>query len=125
MPSRQWEAKQKQDPKEERDEEMAFQNAKREMKTIHSHSNSESSENECCLVLHVMFGGSWDITSWCIIKTVCWEVVAAIPAPKVAPHCKGMETSISFDTSDCPKSMAGARQLWLIVSPTIANIKLY
>jgi hypothetical protein len=36
-----------------------------------------------------------------------------------------METPISFDASDCSKSMTGADQLLLIVSPTIANIKLY
>jgi hypothetical protein len=36
-----------------------------------------------------------------------------------------METPIGFDASDCPKSMAGAGQLPLLVSPTIANIKLY
>jgi hypothetical protein len=36
-----------------------------------------------------------------------------------------METSISFDASDCPKSMAGVGQLPLLVSPTIVNIKLY
>jgi hypothetical protein len=36
-----------------------------------------------------------------------------------------METSISFDASDFPKSMAGVRQLLLLVSPTIINIKLY
>jgi hypothetical protein len=36
-----------------------------------------------------------------------------------------METSISFNTSDCPKNMAGARQLQLLVSPAIANVKLY
>jgi hypothetical protein len=36
-----------------------------------------------------------------------------------------METSISFDASECPKSMAGAWQLPLLVSPSIVNIKLY
>jgi hypothetical protein len=36
-----------------------------------------------------------------------------------------MEMSIGFDTFDCPKSMVGAGQLPLLVSPTIANIKLY
>jgi hypothetical protein len=36
-----------------------------------------------------------------------------------------METLIGFDSSDCPKSMAGASQLPLLVSPTISNIKLY
>jgi hypothetical protein len=36
-----------------------------------------------------------------------------------------METSISFDASDCPKSIAGAGQLPQLVTPTIINIKLY
>jgi hypothetical protein len=36
-----------------------------------------------------------------------------------------METSISFGASDYPKSMAGAGQLPLLVSPTSINIKLY
>jgi hypothetical protein len=34
-------------------------------------------------------------------------------------------SSITFDASDYPKSMAGAGQLPLIVSPSITNIKLY
>jgi hypothetical protein len=41
------------------------------------------------------------------------------------PHRKWIEASISFDASDCPKSLAGAGQLPLIVSLTITNIKLY
>jgi hypothetical protein len=36
-----------------------------------------------------------------------------------------METSISFDASDYPKSMAGVGQLPLLVSPTSINVKLY
>jgi hypothetical protein len=36
-----------------------------------------------------------------------------------------METSISFNASDCLKSMAGAGQLPLLVSPTIINVHLY
>jgi hypothetical protein len=36
-----------------------------------------------------------------------------------------METPIGFNASDCPKSMTRAGQLLLLVSPTIANIKLY
>jgi hypothetical protein len=109
------------DPEGEKDKEMAFHNAKREMKAIYGHSDSESSDNKHCKALHVMFGGSWDITSWRIIKTLRREVAAATPAPKAAPHHKWMETSISFDASDCPKSMAGAAQLPLIISPTIAT----
>jgi hypothetical protein len=49
----------------------------------------------------------------------------AAPAPRVAPHHKWMETSISFDAFHCPKSMAGVGQLPLLISPTIINVKLY
>jgi hypothetical protein len=51
------------DLEEEKDEEMAFQNAKREMKAVYDHSDSESSDNDHHKALHVMFGGSCDITS--------------------------------------------------------------
>jgi hypothetical protein len=95
------------------------------LKAVYGHSDSESSDNEHCKVLYVMFGGSWDIMSWCIIKTLCQGIAAAAPAPKVALHRKWMETLIGFDASDCPKSMAGIGQLSLLVSPTIANVKLY
>jgi hypothetical protein len=37
--------------------------AKRDLKAIYGHSDSESSNNECHKTLHIMFGGSWDITS--------------------------------------------------------------
>jgi hypothetical protein len=36
-----------------------------------------------------------------------------------------METPISFDASNCPKNMAGAGQLPLIINLTSTNIKLY
>jgi hypothetical protein len=76
-------------------------------------------------MLYVMFGGSWDITSHRIIKNLHQEVAVAAPAPKAVPHHRWLEMSISFDASDCPKSMAGARQLPLLISLTIINIKLY
>jgi hypothetical protein len=76
-------------------------------------------------MLYVMFGGSWHITSRRIIKTLRREVAAAAPAPKAAPHHKWMETPISFNATDCHKSMAGAGQLPLLISPTITNIRLY
>jgi hypothetical protein len=72
-----------------------------------------------------MFGGSWDITPRRIIKTLCREIAAAAPAPRATLHHKWIETLIEFEASDCPKSMAGVGQLPLLVSPTIANIKLY
>jgi hypothetical protein len=36
-----------------------------------------------------------------------------------------VETPIGFDSSNCPKSMAGDGQLLLLVSPTSSNVKLY
>jgi hypothetical protein len=54
-----------------------------------------------------------------------WVVAAAAPAPRAAPHHKWMGTSIGFDASDCPKNMAGAGQLPLVVTPTIANVSLF
>jgi hypothetical protein len=52
-------------------------------------------------------------------------VAAAAPAPRAAPHRKWMETSIRFNTSNCPKNMAGTGQLPLLISPTITNVRLY
>jgi hypothetical protein len=57
-PSQQWEGKQKVDSQEEKDKEMEFQDAKRALKVVYGHSDSESSDNECRKALHVMFGGS-------------------------------------------------------------------
>jgi Mor family transcriptional regulator len=76
------------DPQEEKGIEMEFQDAKRELKAVYDHSDSESSDNERRKTLHVMFGGSWDITSRRIVKTLHREIAAAAPAPKVAPHRK-------------------------------------
>jgi hypothetical protein len=113
------------DSQEEKDAEMEFQDAKRALKAIYGHSDSESSDNEHRKMLNVMFGGSWAITSRRVIKTLCREVAAVAPAPKATPHRKLVETPIGFDSSDCPKSMASADHLPLLASPTISNIKLY
>jgi hypothetical protein len=118
---------QKVDSQEEKDAEMEFQDAKRALKAIYGHSDSEFSDNGHRKTLHVMFRGSLAITSRHVVKTLRREVaaMAAAPALKAAPHRKWVETPIGFDSSDCPKSMAGAGQLPLLVSPTISNIKLY
>jgi hypothetical protein len=46
------------DPQEEKDAEMEFQDAKRALKAIYSHTDSESSNIECRKALYVMFRGS-------------------------------------------------------------------
>jgi hypothetical protein len=61
-PSLQREGKQKVDKREE-EEEMEFQDAKKALKAVYGNSDSESSGNERRKTLHVMFRGSWDITS--------------------------------------------------------------
>jgi hypothetical protein len=104
---------------------MEFQDARRALKAVYGHSDSESSDNECHKALHVMFRGFWDITSRRNIKTLRQEIAAATPAPKAAPHHKCVETPTGFDASNFPKSIVGAGQLPLLVSPTIANVKLY
>jgi hypothetical protein len=105
---------------------MEFQDAKRALKAAYGHSDSEFGDNERRKALYVMFGGSWAITSRRVIKALRREIAAAAPAPapKAAPHRKWVETPIRFDASDCPKSMTGAGQLPLLVSPTISNIRL-
>jgi hypothetical protein len=113
------------DSQKEKDVEMEFQDAKRGLKAVYGHSDSESSDNEHRKMLHVMFGGSWAITSRRVIKTLRREIAAVVAAPKAAPHHKWVQTPIGFDSSGCIKSMAGAGQLLLLVSPTISNIKLY
>jgi hypothetical protein len=104
---------------------MEFQDAKKALKAVYGHSDSESGDNEYRNMLHVMFRGSWAITSRRVVKTLRREVAAVALVSKVAPHRKWMETLIGFDSSNCPKSMAGAGQLLLLVSPTISNVKLY
>jgi hypothetical protein len=125
VPSRQREGKQEEDPEEDKEDGLGFQKAKRDLRVVYGHSDSKSSDNERRKTLYVMFGGSWDITSCRIIKNLRREVAAVAPAPKVAPHHRWMETSISFYASDCPKSMVGVGQLPLLISPTIINIKMY
>jgi hypothetical protein len=51
------------DPEEDKDEEMEFQDTKRVLRAVYDHSDSDSSTDEHRKMLHVMYGGSWDITS--------------------------------------------------------------
>jgi hypothetical protein len=104
---------------------MEFQDAKRALKVVYDHSDSNSSTDERRKTLHIMYGGYRDITSRRVIKTLRRVVAVAALAPKVAPHHRWMETSIVFNASDFPKNIVGAGQLLLLISPTIANVRLY
>jgi hypothetical protein len=78
------------DPEEDKDDGLRFQKAKRDLKVIYDHSDSESSDNERCKMLYVMFEGSWDITSRRIVRNLRREVAAGAPIPKVVSHHKWM-----------------------------------
>jgi hypothetical protein len=69
------------DPKEDKDNGLGFQKARRDLKAIYGHFNSKSSDNERRKMLYIMFGGSWDITSHRIFKNLCREVAAVAPVP--------------------------------------------
>jgi hypothetical protein len=79
---------------------MSFQDAKRALKAIYGHSDPDSSTDEHRKQLHIMYDGSWDITSRHIVKTLHGAVAVAMPAPRAAPHHKWMEMSIGFDASN-------------------------
>jgi hypothetical protein len=102
---------------------MEFQNTKRVLKAVYNHSASDSSTDEHHKMLHVMYGGSSNITSMCVVKTLHRAVF--VPTPNLAPHHKWMETPIGFDTSDYPKNMVKAGLLPLLVPTTIGNVRLY
>jgi hypothetical protein len=70
---------------------MEFQDARRALKAVYGHSDFESNDKERRKALHVMFRGSWDITSRRIVKTLCREIAAAAaPASKAAaPQVSG------------------------------------
>jgi hypothetical protein len=73
-----------------------------------------------------MYGRSWELTSCRNVKSLCREVLSAIPGvPKAAPHQRWWSTTISFGASDCPENMAGAGILPLITAPIITNMKLH
>jgi hypothetical protein len=55
VPSHQWEGKQNSDPEEDKKDGMGFQKAKRDLKTIYGHCDSESSDNERRKTLYIMF----------------------------------------------------------------------
>jgi hypothetical protein len=92
---------------------------------IYCHSASEAIDNECRKQLHVMYGGSWDIMSRCVISMLRRAVAATALVPRAAPHHQWMETSITFDASDYPKNMVGAGKVSLVISSTITNIRMY
>jgi hypothetical protein len=77
------------------------------LKAVYDHSNSDSSIDESSKVFYVMYGGSWNIMSQRVIKTLLRAVATAAPTTSAVPHHKWIETSIAFDASDCPQEHGG------------------
>jgi hypothetical protein len=89
MPPHQREGKQHVACEGKVEEEMELQSAKRAIKVVYGHSDSESSDNEHCKKLHVMYGSSWDITSRRIVKTLCQAVATVAPSRERHPTTSG------------------------------------
>ena len=73
-----------------------------------------------------MYSGSWELVSRRDVKTLRREVLSVKPGvPKVVPHHRWRNTTISFGPSDCSENMAGAGVLPLVTAPVISNVRLY
>jgi hypothetical protein len=46
------------DPKEDKDDGLRFQKARKDLKAIYDHFDSKYSDNERCKMLYIMFEGS-------------------------------------------------------------------
>jgi hypothetical protein len=106
--------------------ELGYQTPNKDLKGLFHQSDSESGGDERRKKLYVMYGSSSELVSRRDIKTLHREVLSVKPGtPKVAPHQRWRNTTISFGPSDCPENMAGAGVLPLITAPTIANVCLH
>jgi hypothetical protein len=86
---------------------MEFQDAKRALKVVYDHSDSDSSTDEHRKQLHIMYGGSWDITS----------------KRSAPPQVDGDVHRLQH--LQLPQEHGGSAQLLLVIFPTIANVRLY
>ena len=66
-PPRQWSGKEKASDSGAAagEKELGYQSPARELKGVYNHDNSDSDNEECRKKLYVMYGGSWELVSWC------------------------------------------------------------
>jgi hypothetical protein len=106
--------------------DLGYQSPEQVLKDILTGDSNSSDDNNRRKKLHVMYGGSWELTSRRNVKSLRREVLSATPGvPKAAPHQRWRSTTISFGASNCPKNMAGAGILPLITAPVITNMRLH
>jgi hypothetical protein len=86
----------------------------------------DSNDDDHHKKLYLLYGGSWELTSWRDVKSLRREVLSAtLRALKAAPHQRWRSTTISFGASDRPDNMEGVGMLSLIIALVIANMRLY
>jgi len=108
------------------EKELGYQSPNQELKNLFSQPDSFSGDDDGRKKLYVMYGGSWELVSRRDVKTLRREVLSVKPGvPKVVPHQRWKNTTISFGPSDCPENMAGADVLSIITALVIANMRLH
>jgi hypothetical protein len=106
--------------------DLRYQSPEGVLKDVFTRDSDFGDDNDRRKKLYVIYDGSWELTSRRIIKSLCREVLSAVPGvPKAAPHQRRRSTTISFGASDCPDNMAGAGILPLIIAPVITNMHLH
>jgi hypothetical protein len=106
--------------------EIGYQSPKGDLKDVFTGDSNSGDDDDRRKKLYVMYDGSWELTSRWNVKSLCREVLSAIPRVlKAAPHQRWRSTTISFGASDCPENMAGAGVLPLITAHVIANMRLH
>jgi hypothetical protein len=108
------------------EQDLGYQSLEGDLKDVFTGDFDFGGESDRRKKLYVMYGGSWELTSYRNIKSLCREVLSmTLGVPKAAPHQRWRSTTISFEASDCPDNMAGAGILSLITAPVIANMRLH
>jgi hypothetical protein len=104
--------------------DLGYQSPEQVLKDIFTGDSNYGDDNNRHKKLYMMYDGSWELTSYRNVKSLCREVLSVTPGvPRAAPHQRS--TTISFGATNCPENMVGVGILPLITAPVIANIKLH
>jgi hypothetical protein len=88
--------------------DLEYQSPERVLKDIFTGDSDSGDDNDHRKKMYVMYGGSWELTSCRNMKSLCREVLSAVPGvPKAAPHQRWQSTTISFGASTAPKTWQG------------------
>jgi hypothetical protein len=106
--------------------DLGYQSPEGDLKDVFTGDFDSGDDNDRRKKLHVMYGGSWELTSCRNVKSLRREVLSVVPGvPKAAPHQGWRSITISFGASDYPDNMVGAGILPLITAPIITNMRLH